>query len=194
MREIRFASDRPPRSAFVCVAAATAASLLPRRCCSFGPGVDARWKAALASLLSLILDAARLDAAPSDLQSTLEDCGWPAGGAEVQAAARLYAQHKEALRIGGTHAIPPLPSLHTLSSTLYPSIIDVHWRVDDVVRADPAAPPSALHQPHYRLQLTTTTPGSAATTEYAFSCTLQQMQDLLSKLKDAQKQIQQKIE
>lgn len=79
-----------------------------------------------------------------------------------------------------------------------PSVVDVSWRVDDYLRSDAI---DAVRVPSYLISLTTLQPvggsnsgGEAATTQVPFACNFQQLQDLLAKLKDAQKQIQQRVE
>jgi hypothetical protein len=127
--------------------------------------------------------------------AVLEEASWPSDA--ITQFTSLYTQHKDALRHGASASSTPLPSLGALSSTAAPSIVDVSWRVDDYLRSDAI---DQVRLPTYLVSLTTTIPASTnasqapATTAVPFSCNFQQLQDLLAKLKDAQKQIQQRVE
>jgi hypothetical protein len=126
--------------------------------------------------------------------AVLEEAGWPS--ASISQLIGLYAQQKDALRSGSSTSSPPLPTLSTLTSTSAPSIVDVSWRVDDYLRSDAL---DQLRLPNYLLALTTTQAAvngvpNTQQSQVTFSCNLQQLQDLLAKLKDAQKQIQQRVE
>jgi len=136
----------------------------------------------------------------------LEQAGWPST-ASTQLLS-LYSERKDALRGSSTAAAAPtssaVPSLSSLSSTAFPSVIGVSWRVDDYIKSDTL---DALRQPSFLLELQAQGPASTSrlggAAEQAadsgvqripFTCNFQQMQDLLAKLKDAQKQIQQRVE
>lgn len=136
---------------------------------------------------------------PLPCRSVLEDASCPSDAASQFST--LYTQHKDVLRQGAASASAAavsLPSLGSLSSTVVPSIVDVSWRLDDYLKSDSM---DQVRQPVYLVTLTTTTPAQAngaasgpATRPVPFECNLQQLQDLLAKLKDAQKQIQQRVE
>jgi len=162
------------------------------------------YKEAFSSVLTLLLEAARQDASSSDLTQLLEECGWPS--AETQQLATGYCEQKDALRGGALAAAPSssvassLPSsvnLSTLSTTAVPSVIDVQWRLDAFLRSDTV---EAARQPTYIVNLSTNGNGHGSNSNGSkegniqFACNLQQMQDLLAKLKDAQRQIQQRLE
>lgn len=151
---------------------------------------SASYKESFASCLTLIFESARHDAGASDLTTVLEEAGWSADF--ISQFNTLFAQNKEAIRTGSSTSSPPLPSLSSLSSTSAPSIIDVSWRVDDYLRSDSI---DAVRLPSYLLALTTTSnDANNNNNQVKFACNFQQLQDLLAKLKDAQKQIQQRVE
>jgi hypothetical protein len=161
------------------------------------------YKAAFGALLTLILEAARSDAAPADLTPVLEGAGW--SSAAISEVVAQFGANKETLRGGAAaspsaaaSAIPAAASaalpLSSLSSTSFPSIVGIEWRVDAYLRSDAL---DAVRAPSFLLSLQTQQPGApagAAPQCIPFSCNFQQLQDLLAKLKDAQKQIQQRVE
>lgn len=176
--------------AFICLVARRSSPAPPLLL--FCPG-NAAYKEAFASCLTLLFESARHDAGVSEITAVLEDASWPSDS--IAQFTQLYTQHKDALRHGARVAATPLPALGSLSSTSFPSIIDVSWRVDDYLRSD------ALDQvrlPNYLVTLTTTNTAqpnqTTQTNQVPFACNFQQLQDLLAKLKDAQKQIQQRVE
>ena len=132
----------------------------------------------------------------------LEECSWPSSA--VSQLTGLYSAHKDAMRCGSAAsasaaAASSVPALCSLSSTAVPSVVDISWRVDDYLRSDAI---DAVRVPSYLISLTTLQPLSgsgggaaeATTAQVPFACNFQQLQDLLAKLKDAQKQIQQRVE
>ena len=138
--------------------------------------------------------------------NVLEECSWPSSG--VSELSGLYAAQKEALRsgsAGGAAAVPvgatgaaaaAVPCLSSLSSTAFPSVVDVSWRVDDYLRSDAV---DAVRVPTYMLSLTVLQPQSGngaapQTQQLTFSCSFQQLQDLLAKLKSASATIRQRVE
>lgn len=128
-------------------------------------------------------------------RSVLEDASWPTSS--ITHFTTLFSQHKDALRHGSSASSTPLPSLVALASTAAPAVVDVHWRLDDYLKSDAA---DQVRLPTYLVSLTTAPPATAlgsqppSTVEVPFACNFQQLQDLLAKLKDAQKQIQQRVE
>ncbi len=136
----------------------------------------------------------------------LEQAGWPSAASSQLAS--FYSSQKDALRgtSGAASAASVAPPLSSLSSISFPSVIDVAWRVDDYLKSDVL---DAVRAPSFLVELTVQGPvtsvaaasaaGSAAQQDNGlqripFTCNFQQMQDLLAKLKDAQKQIQQRVE
>jgi len=166
-------------------------------------------KSAFAGILTLVLEAARNDASASDITPILEQAGWPSSAS--QQLSQQYAAQKDALRLGSSAAIAVAaasaggssaalaPPLASLSSTAFPSVVGVSWRVDDFLRSDVL---DGVRQPAFLLELQAQTPltaeeraqGKEGVHTIPFACNFQQMQDLLAKLKDAQKQIQQRVE
>jgi hypothetical protein len=144
----------------------------------------------------------------------LEQAGWPSSAS--QQLSQAYAAQKDALRgtssssssasaaaSAASSAAPAAlaaPSLSSLSSTRFPSVVGVSWRVDDFLRSDVV---DSVRQPSFLLELHAQAPLTAdeqaqgktdGVHNIPFACNFQQMQDLLAKLKDAQKQIQQRVE
>lgn len=165
-------------------------------------------KSAFAGLLTLIFEAARSDASAADITHVLEDASWPSAG--VAQMSTLFTAHKDALRLGSASATASssssapavagaaVPSLSSLSSTSFPSVVGVSWRLDDYLRSDAI---EGVRLPSYMISLQTQQqqqsnggPIEGATEQTPFACNFQQLQDLLAKLKDAQKQIQQRVE
>ena len=125
-----------------------------------------------AALCSAILCSARADADAETFQSTLEDAGVPPQVAA--AASSRYEKEKTSLRgvLGGISGLRP------------PQIVDITWRLDYYMRSSVV---ERINKPIYFIRLETRTrdgqPGSLE-----FAATVEELQDLIARLRDAAKQ------
>eukprot|EP00727_Mastigamoeba_balamuthi_P007525 m51a1_g3393 hypothetical protein (195) ;mRNA; f:519620-520392 len=126
------------------------------------------------ALCSLLLEAAKDNDEPQAVAGALEENNVPAG-IRALASARYEA------------ALPALrASLARIGSKAVPRIVGVNWRLDYVVRSDAIDHACA---PLYFVRLRTSgQDGEDGTVE--FSCSIDDLQDLVSKLRDATKQIE----
>eukprot|EP00026_Physarum_polycephalum_P005994 Phypoly_transcript_06033.p1 GENE.Phypoly_transcript_06033~~Phypoly_transcript_06033.p1 ORF type:complete len:198 (+),score=24.07 Phypoly_transcript_06033:1067-1660(+) len=125
-----------------------------------------------ASLSEFFLEAAKLNADPSVLSGILEEHKVAAGHQTY-----LLDQYK---------TLRPLLRKQ-LAQTLFhpPKVVDVDWRLDYFLKANSV---EKINVPIYRIVLLTTKQdGTTGPVELA--CTLEQLQDLVAKLRDATKQI-----
>jgi len=125
-----------------------------------------------AALTTLFLEASKLNADPTVLIGVLEEHKLVQGRQEYTIT--KYLEVKPQLR-------------KMLAQTLFhpPKVIDIDWRLDYFLKANSV---EKINIPIYRIILQTTNKDGIAT-PVEFACTLEQLQDLVSKLKDAAKQI-----
>jgi len=134
-------------------------------------------KQAYTAAVSLILEAAKHDAAPSEITATLEEAKF--SDARSKTFVSLYEKNKSAIR-----------NNLLKSSFSFLSVIGVEWRMDYYMRSDLL---EQVQTPVYFISLRTQkNDGSEGTVE--FTCNLQELQDLLAKLKDATKQVKNKLQ
>ena len=157
-------------------------------------GLDERtWKFCFSSLLALAVEGAKLGTSGAVLSESLEEFI----GEKTQGLGPFFALYDK--------SIVSLRAVLQQSSWHLPHVVDADWRLDYVVRD------SSLHtfdKPNYFISLKTESQrhfqdvvpfdvapsashGKVASTPYQtidFSCSLQQMEDLLDTLKDAVKQ------
>ena len=133
----------------------------------------ATFKAAYYGLSTLIVESARSNADGALVSSLLEECGWTSDRVED------FVQHNK------DHRLDLRAALGRLDST-YPHIVDVDWRLDTVIKNNCL---ERLNQPTYLVALKTQEPGGKQG-KVQFSCSLEQLQDLVSKLKDATKSLE----
>ena len=130
-------------------------------------------KQAHAALAAALLAAARDDADAETLEAQLADARVPAGVAK--AAAEQYAGAKEQLRAG---------LLAHVSSVRRPRVVDVEWRLDYYLKSSAV---EHVNVPVYFVKLTTVDadgrPGAVQ-----FTCSIEELQDLIASLRDAAKQ------
>ncbi len=91
----------------------------------------------------------------------------------TEALAELYGQHKVALR-----------SLLSYTSFNHPHVVDVDWRIDYHIKS---ANLERIDQLVYHVTLKTEV-GNGETKDVTFSCSLEELQDLVYRLKDATRQ------
>jgi len=137
----------------------------------FSKSVEA--KQALAAISSFMFEAAKLNADPSVLGGILEENKMT--GARQEYVLNKYKTAKPSLR-------------QQLANTSFhpPKLVDVDWRLDYFLKANSV---EKINMPIYRIVLQTRAQdGSPQDMEVA--CTMDQLQDLVSKLKDATKQLE----
>jgi len=130
-------------------------------------------KQGYSGLVSLILEAAKINADPAILGAILEDIKM--SSSKIETLSARYSEQKSSIR-----------QMLSITSFHFPHIVDVSWRLDYLIKSNSV---EKINTPLYRIALKTEEPeGKTKTVE--FSCTMDQLQDLVSKLKDATKQIE----
>jgi len=134
-------------------------------------------KQCLASLLSFVLEAAKINADPQILQGILEENKVDQN--RIVTITQLYSQMKTSIR-------------NYLSSSSFhlPRIVDVDWRLDYFMKSNSL---EKVNAPVYFISLQTKETQNESEEESVpvnFSCTHEQLQDLVTKLKDATKQVE----
>lgn len=132
-------------------------------------------KQAYGALVVFVVEAAKKDADATSLSSVLEECQMEPPRATT--VIERFMKHKCALR-------DRLKSY----GTSFPHIVDVDWTLDYCVKSDVM---DKFNEPVYYVSLKTEKSGqSEGLEDVRFACTLEQMQDLVSKLKEATKCVQ----
>eukprot|EP01113_Clastostelium_recurvatum_P022482 TRINITY_DN2684_c0_g1_i1.p1 TRINITY_DN2684_c0_g1~~TRINITY_DN2684_c0_g1_i1.p1 ORF type:complete len:196 (+),score=43.04 TRINITY_DN2684_c0_g1_i1:17-604(+) len=130
-------------------------------------------KQGFSALISFILEASKLNSDASVLSSVLEEH-------RVSSSRITYLSERYAALRG------PLRKLLSAISFHFPSIVDVDWRLDYFIKANSI---EKINVPVYRIALKTEE-GEGQTGTVEFACSMEQLQDLVAKLKDAVKQIE----
>ena len=131
-------------------------------------------KPALQGLTTLLLEAAKLNAAASEVSDALEEVGVAAD--RSSAIITVLNREQEAIRAN-------------LMSTTFsnPKILDVQWRVDHSVRTKYM---DQMGKPTFLITIITSGNGDGkARGETSFACSKEELQSLVSKLKDACTQV-----
>ena len=130
-------------------------------------------KQAHAALAAALLASAKEDADAETFQATLTDARVPA--AVAKSAAEAYAAAKDRLRA---------EQLAHVSSVRRPRVVDVEWRLDYYLKSNAI---EHINVPVYFVRLVTVdTDGKQGSVE--FTCTIEELQDLIVSLRDATKQ------
>jgi len=124
-------------------------------------------KQAFSSVVALFVYFGKLDLAPIGIREFFSANSFPEPRAEAFSA--LYAHNVSALR-----------ALLNASSFHFPHVVDVQWRVDYQVRSDSL---DRINAPTFYVTLKTLEHGVQR--DVAFACSLEEMTDLVAKLKDA---------
>lgn len=136
------------------------------------PGIDSTClKQCCYGLLTAIYEAEKCNADQSSISTSLEECKWTPD--RVEFLLKKYEEHKDEIqaelaRIG----------------TSFPHVVDVDWRLDYYLKNNHVEKVNAAS---YLISLKTQEPGEKEGQDVQFSCSLEQLQDLVSKLKDATK-------
>jgi len=136
-------------------------------------------KQAYGALVGFILEVAKMNADPLVLKGVLEQEN--AESQRVEAVTNFYSTTKEAIR-----------TLLSTTSFHYPHITGIDWRLDYFMKLNSM---EKANTPVYFLSLETKKPQQLGeqeddTGKVEFTATLEQLQDLLNKLKDAAKQVE----
>ncbi|RMZ92811.1 COMM domain-containing 3 [Brachionus plicatilis] len=73
------------------------------------------------------------------------------------------------------------------STTSFPHIVDVNWRLDYIIKENNL---ERINEPVYLIELKIEKPGETNLSKIQFSCTVEQLQDLVFKLKEASKSVE----
>lgn len=125
-------------------------------------------KEAHAALVSLVLEASRQDAGDQEICSIVED---RMTKDRVVALLKIYDKYRGLLR----------QQLRQVSSLSYSSIVGIDWRLDYYIQSNSL---EQVRVPVYFVDLKTEDSAGAQKT-IQFTCSLQELQDLLAKCKDA---------
>ncbi|XP_067657611.1 COMM domain-containing protein 3-like [Haliotis asinina] len=128
-------------------------------------------KAAYSGLVTLIIEAAKHDSESETIGSILEDCKFSTE--RINTFNTTFLAQKASLQIilGSVGNSPP-------------HIVDIDWRLDYYIKNNHL---DKVNEPVYLISLKTEQPGNSELQEVQFSCSLEQLQDLVGKLKDATK-------
>ncbi|XP_030848131.1 COMM domain-containing protein 3-like isoform X1 [Strongylocentrotus purpuratus] len=130
-------------------------------------------KESYASLYTLVLEAAKHDADNSSISSFLEDNKFSQD--RIDAFLKHFQEKKQEIR----------SMLSNIGHTP-PHIVDVDWRLDFYLKNKHI---DKINQPTYLINLKTEQ-GHRGAKDIQFSCSLEQLQDLVGKLKDATKSLE----
>eukprot|EP01048_Picozoa_sp_COSAG05_P010158 COSAG05_NODE_880_length_6791_cov_5.464734_5_plen_192_part_00 len=131
-------------------------------------------KPALQGLTTLLLEAAKFDAGASEVSDALGEVGLPSS--RSSAIVSVLNGHQDAIRAN-------LMKI-TFSN---PKILDVQWRVDHSVRTKYQ---DQIGEPTFLITIITSGSGDGgARGETSFACSKEELQSLVSKLKDACTQV-----
>ncbi|XP_033762749.1 COMM domain-containing protein 3-like [Pecten maximus] len=128
-------------------------------------------KEAYAGLVSCIIEATKHDTEAASLEALLEDCKFTAD--RIKAFITSYQERKQIMQIllGNVGVTPP-------------HIVDVDWRLDYYIKNNHL---EKVNEAVYLISLKTEVPGKPGIQDVQFSCTQEQLQDFVGKLKDATK-------
>lgn len=137
------------------------------------PGVDGPvLKECFYGLATLLVESVKTNTDESDVSALLEECKWTPD--RVDLFTKLLKINRKDIQT----------TLARLDST-YPHIVDVDWRLDYCIKSNYL---EKINQSSYLISLKTQEPGKHDSLE--FSCSVEQLQDLVGKLKDATKSIE----
>ncbi|KAL5006877.1 hypothetical protein ScPMuIL_015683 [Solemya velum] len=128
-------------------------------------------KQAYGGLVTMVTEAAKNDMEIESLSSLLEDCKF--SGDRIAALSKAFLQHKPQIQI----------LLNSIGNPP-PHIVDIDWRLDYYIKNNHM---DKVNEPVYLVSLKTEEAGKPGLQEVQLSCSLEQLQDLVGKLKDATK-------
>nr|XP_054767910.1 COMM domain-containing protein 3-like [Lytechinus pictus] len=130
-------------------------------------------KQSYAALYTLVLEASKHDADNSTISSILEDSKFSQDRIDI--FIKCFQEKKQVIR----------SMLSNIGHTP-PHIVDVDWRLDYYLKNKHI---DKINQPTYQISLKAEQ-GHRGTKDVQFSCSLEQLQDLVGKLKDATKSLE----
>lgn len=128
-------------------------------------------KEAFSAMVTLVAEATKHDMDPSSISPVLEDCKFTKE--RIDTFNKIYTSKKPLLQV-----------LLSSVGTSPPHIVDVDWRLDYYIKNNHL---ERVNEAVYLISLKTEVAGSPDLQEVQFSCTQEQLQDLVGKLKDASK-------
>ncbi|XP_032222436.2 COMM domain-containing protein 3 [Nematostella vectensis] len=126
-------------------------------------------KQSYAGIVTLALEAAKTNSDTPQISSLLEDCKW--GSERINYFTSLYEEIKPELEA----------ELSSIGSS-FPHIVDVDWRLDYYIKNNHM---EKVNQPTYLITLKTEETNKSKGKDIQFSCSMEQLQDLVGKLRDA---------
>lgn len=123
------------------------------------------------ALVVVVVEAAKNDLDATSLSSILEECQMDSQRATT--VIEHFTKHKTDIR----------NKLRSYGSS-FPHIVDTDWRLDYCIKSDLM---DKINEPVYHVSFKTEKSGQNEPEDVRFACTLEQMQDLVSKLKEATK-------
>ncbi|KAK2165318.1 hypothetical protein LSH36_52g08013 [Paralvinella palmiformis] len=133
---------------------------------------NAQLKLGVASFITFLLEATKLDRDGTSLRHFLEELHF--SEERLDKIIHVFEENKTNIR----HV------LASISST-YPHITDVRWRVEYYIKNNQL---HKIGQPQYQIQLQTQKSGDGDV--FQFSCSQEQLQDMVGKLKEACKSLE----
>lgn len=139
------------------------------------PGLNAGiFKQVYAALYTMVLEASKHDLDHSNFSAVLEECKYTPDRIEV--FAKAFEAAKPQLRA----------SLSDVGSQ-FPHIVDVDWRLDYYIKNNHL---DKVNEPTYLVTLKTEEGDGQGTKDIQFACSIEQLQDMVGKLKDATKSME----
>lgn len=125
-------------------------------------------------ILTAIFESAKVNADKSILSSLLEDCRWTPD--RVEFFVKKFEENRNEIQANLARI-----------GTSYPHVVDVDWRLDYYIKNNHV---DKLNEASYLISLKTQEPGEVKGTDVQFSCSFDELQDLVGKLKDATKSLE----
>ncbi|KAL4222375.1 COMM domain containing 3 [Mactra antiquata] len=126
-------------------------------------------KEAYYSMVALVSEASKHDLDINSISSVLEECKYT--NERIDVFNKVFTSKKPLMQI-----------LLSSVGTSPPHIVDVNWRLDYYIKNNHM---ERVNEAVYLIELKTEVPGTSETKDVQFSCTQEQLQDLVGKLKDA---------
>eukprot|EP01091_Cochliopodium_minus_P010767 TRINITY_DN292_c0_g1_i1.p1 TRINITY_DN292_c0_g1~~TRINITY_DN292_c0_g1_i1.p1 ORF type:complete len:196 (-),score=27.31 TRINITY_DN292_c0_g1_i1:84-671(-) len=131
-------------------------------------------KHAYAALYTVLVEACKKRLDSELLVSTIQDHRW--NKTKLDLLSKIYEEKIDEMRL-----------ILSLSTFHFPHIVDIDWRLDYYVKSTEV---SRVDRPVWLITFKTYENDSNELKDYTFTCDLQELQDLLIRLKDAVKQVE----
>lgn len=126
-------------------------------------------KETYSSMVTLVTEATKHDLDNNSISSVLEECKYTSD--RIETFNKVYNTKKPLMQI-----------LLSSVGTCPPHIVDVDWRLDYYIKNNHL---ERVNEAVYLVTLKTEVPGCSELKDVQFSCTQEQLQDMVGKLKDA---------